>query len=1657
MMNNDINEDNRDRLIDVLLSEKLGQKPPPDVAEKVLARAFPPAEESGAEARGGLPRRRWAPRLIIAAAAAAALAGVFAIAWFSRKDAAPGKTEVAKTVPQPPEPVKVIEVTPGKSYRIVTSAEASTVALPGPRFIHLTEPRTEVWISAGEKEDRVALETGGVRCKVDAGAKPLAVDAAEGTVRAAAGAEFNAKIEEPKEGDGAMTSKRLSVKVLAGAVFVASAWGPQSTLNAGEAAAVGGEKPPVVAAKMDARPIGKLTADEMKTPQAKNAALTKGVTEGALRVAKSDGSLVECPLRHTDVQADVSGFIARVKVTQTFHNPLDENIEAVYVFPLPHQSAVDCMTMVIGERRIVGLIKRKEEARRIYQRAIEQDKTAALLEQERPNVFVQSVGNIRPGQEIKIEISYVDVLEYDQGVYEFHFPMVVGPRYNPAGTTEGIGAAPAGQAGGSGQRTEVQYLPPGTRNGHDISLALKVDAGVLIRDLKVVNHEAGVKSAGSKATVALSRADSIPNKDFVFRYKVVGEKPEMAALFHANGSGQGEFMLMIQPGEMDELKASPPREMTFLVDVSGSMRGAPTEMVKEAMKNFLALCRKEDTVQVITFESNFHKLFDKHLPVTPENIQKALNFMQGQRGSGGTEMMKGIRAAIDEPLDAERVRMVILLSDGYIGNEAQIIEAVGKGCGDQIKFWALGIGTSVNRFLFDGIARQGGGMGKVLSLREDSTAVVREFMTRIQRAQLSKIHMDWGGANVTETYPVKIPELWLGRPVILFGRFDGAEGRPAKVKVSGMAEGKPVEWYLDVAFPVDEPANDSLGAIWARRKIEDLMQQTYYKGSPEVAEEVTRIALEYSLMSQYTSFVAVDESDAHRDEHVARAPVRMNVPVPMPEGVSWEGVFGETERGNVAYGMPPGKFKESFATRDDRQAGVQTETRKVAGDRKDATWEYVVRKEGLSLAEAAGLMDERNTRTELYNSADKPFREEERLRPPPDSDPTTTEPVPGLDPDRFKKELTTPGYYTRHPKTPSVGPELPKTAPPEKVTVAPGPELGPPVRGQSLDAVMTIPGEGAGRGWNDAGTVGIFGVGAAAENEQTVKIYTAFIDYDSTKSYQRMRSHWGYMLLDGDKLSADLTKRAEEALKAGDELKKKADLLLAARAEYTFAYITGMAAGSQEGYKTSEAALAAIGGIDADLVKLWAKNAPALDRKLDIVMRNRTLDEALADIGRAAGLKATIEPGAVEDARALLNREHVDATWLDLRGATTAQALDWLLTPNRLTWAIENGEIRARSARRGPGMSAWVYDVSMLALPTEAELRMALKAAVDAAAKAAKPGEKPAGVDAAQALAEFTARELDWFLAEMREQTGVDAKRIAWTGPGMLLIYGDAEVHKKAAKALDMTRMKWASAARSFITKAAARHDARHEAHDKRIMDMEKARVHAALANNGFRLMAAAAKGERDEEALAELAGALKRPEISEVLKEGDYRAMRGLWAISESARAMPKDAELAALARGLYGNAIDAVDASLAALDKNPEDAAAWWRALYAALIDEGYIDSYKARHHHDAIRQRLIKGGSETSPLKAARIVAAALLAAPGEKTDAAALKDLIEKTPGQVAGEDMVVLTALACRRAGGDAWEAFRGAQQEIAGKQGISGAAVVLINSIERAKTVRAGK
>ncbi len=632
------------------------------------------------------------------------------------------------------------------------------------------------------------------------------------------------------------------------------------------------------------------------------------VTQGELQVINKEGKVVNlCPLKHTDVKADVSGFVSRVTVMQVFSNPFKDHIEAVYVFPLPQNAAVDSMTMKIGKRTIKGVIKEKEEARKIYEDAKKQGKTAALLDQDRPNIFTQSVANIGPGEEVIIDISYVETLSYNDGIYEFVFPMVVGPRYMPGAPAgkQGTGWSPDTSQVPDASKISPPVAPKGTRAGHDITVSVHIDAGVPIRNIRSVLHKVNVKHAGSSsiADIALSNQDTIPNKDFILQFETAGKTIEDAVLSHAK-DGEGFFTLILQPPDKPKQAEITPKEMYFVLDASGSQMGWPVEKAKETMKYCIENMNNNDTFQILSFDNNVNPCFKAPVPNTKENREAAQQWLATQAGRGGTEMMKAIDYSLGAPPDPERMRIVVFMTDGYVGNDMAILEAIQKKLGNA-RLFPFGTGNSVNRYLLEGMAKMGKGEVEWVTLNRHGDEVAEAFQDKIGNPLLLDIKVDWGNAPVKDIYPQEIPDLFSGKPVILKGRYEGSFN--GTITLKGMQTGKPFERKIKVDFPKNQTANDVLGVLWARAKIEDLMNRNLkgiQSGQPdkEIKQMIINLGLKFKLMTQYTSFVAVEEKVVNKDGKLVTVPV----PVEMPDGVSHEGVFGKDSVENEKLGSLAG-------------------------------------------------------------------------------------------------------------------------------------------------------------------------------------------------------------------------------------------------------------------------------------------------------------------------------------------------------------------------------------------------------------------------------------------------------------------------------------------------------------------------------------------------------------------------------------------------------------------------------------------------------------------------------------------------------------------------------------------------------------------------------
>lgn len=610
-------------------------------------------------------------------------------------------------------------------------------------------------------------------------------------------------------------------------------------------------------------------------------------TGGLVAKLPDNTKTVPVPLKHTDVKAQIDGYISSVNVKQQFHNPYEQKIEAVYVFPLPQNAAINEFVMTIGDRKIRGIIRDRAEAEKIYNDAKNAGRTASLLTQERPNIFTQKVANIDPGKQIDIDITYFNTLAYKDGWYEFVFPMVVGPRFNPPNHDNGVGAVAHGHKGVSGQPTEVEYLRPEQRSGHDISLALTMNPGVTVEEFKSVNHNIEkIQADDGTTTISLARGESIPNKDFVLRYRVAGDQIKSGLMTYRDENGQGYFALTLYPPQYLNALERQPLELIFVLDCSGSMSGRPMAQAKKAMDTALSQLGPQDTFQIIRFSNNASQLGNAPILATPENITKARRYVQQLHGSGGTMMIEGIKAALDFPHDENRLRFVAFMTDGYIGNEAQILSEMKQRLGAS-RIFSFGVGSSPNRFLLNRMATLGNGAVAYMPLNHDAGQVMDAYFKRISHPALANIKIDWGQMQVTDVYPPRTPDLFVGRPVTIMGKFKG-DGLNT-LRINGRAGNNDIEVGMRLNLSNEKTTHKALPAVWARQKIAHLMNTGLYDPIDNLPEQIRKTALDYSLMSQFTAFVAVDS----KSKTSPGTGATVKVPVPVPDGVNFDKTVGE--------------------------------------------------------------------------------------------------------------------------------------------------------------------------------------------------------------------------------------------------------------------------------------------------------------------------------------------------------------------------------------------------------------------------------------------------------------------------------------------------------------------------------------------------------------------------------------------------------------------------------------------------------------------------------------------------------------------------------------------------------------------------------------------
>jgi Ca-activated chloride channel homolog len=654
------------------------------------------------------------------------------------------------------------------------------------------------------------------------------------------------------------------------------------------------------------------------------------------RLELATDSAQRLPLEHTHVKAKLTGFVAEVEVTQTYKNPHAKPIEAIYVFPLPENSAVNHMRMVIDKRVIEAKIDERNRARRTYEQAKRAGHTAALLEQERPNVFTQSVANIEPGKKIDVAVRYVQDLTYDAGQYEFVFPMVVGPRYFPGAPLEELHSGSGTHAGTTSVPDASRVSPPivgkGERSGHDISIELVADTGLAVGAFETPTHEV-IERRPADGTLALTLAEkkSLPNRDFVLRYRAAGEQPKAVLYTTAAKDAGGFFSLVLEPPNLDVDRVVGQRELTFVVDISGSMSGVPLEMCKTAMRDALGRMRPVDTFNILTFAGATKQAFERARPANSRNLREGLAVVDAMSAGGGTEMLDAVAAALRPTVEHGRDRYVFFMTDGYVGNEEQILSASEQfvasieKAGRRARVFGYGVGSSVNRYLIEGLSRAGKGLSVFAGPREDPRRAVNQYFHYIDRAVLTDLRIDWGTLRADQVMPATMPDLFASHPVILHGRYRGSNDGP--VTVTGKAADRPFQ--MKVAHrraELVEGRSPVLGLLWARSKVASLEERLWDGGDAAAQQEITRLGLDFGLVTRFTSFVAVDTSRRVGDG----SPERVVQPVEAPEGVdvAMAGGVEHSVRGNFTGG---GEDKDGVSDESDDTEALEQAPPVMAG------------------------------------------------------------------------------------------------------------------------------------------------------------------------------------------------------------------------------------------------------------------------------------------------------------------------------------------------------------------------------------------------------------------------------------------------------------------------------------------------------------------------------------------------------------------------------------------------------------------------------------------------------------------------------------------------------------------------------------------------------
>jgi Ca-activated chloride channel homolog len=589
-----------------------------------------------------------------------------------------------------------------------------------------------------------------------------------------------------------------------------------------------------------------------------------------------DPNVDHLPLKDTRVDISVSGIIADVNVIQTYHNEGSRPINATYVFPASTRAAVYSMRMKIGDQVIYAKIKEREAAKQEFEKARQEGKSASLLEENRPNVFSMKLANIMPQDLVEIELRYTEMLVPTDGVYEMVYPTVVGPRYmsDKSKSTQPVGSA---------------YLHQASSPNSSLHISARISAGVPIEGLSCTSHQI-TPEYDSPNIARLVMEDTDPfqgNRDFILHYKLSGADIRSGLILY-RGEDENFFLYMAQPPQRLALTDIPPREYVFIVDVSGSMEGFPIATAKQLLADLVGKMRPSDYFNVVLFAGDSTVLSNKPLEASQANVSRAIQLLEQQRGAGGTELLPAMKTAMSLPRTPGVSRSIVLVTDGYIDAEHDVFDYIRSNL-DNCNVFPFGIGSAVNRFLIEGIAKAGMGEAFVVTKASEAAATADSFREYVQSPVLTDVQVRANGFDVYDVNPVHLPDLFAQRPVIVYGKWRGPVG--GTFELSGRNANGEFNSSFDVASVSADSSNPALRYLWARSRIAELSDYGFGDISSERVKAITALGLKYNLLTKYTSFIAVREFISNPSGKAQE----VNQPLPLPEGVSDLAIGSEPE------------------------------------------------------------------------------------------------------------------------------------------------------------------------------------------------------------------------------------------------------------------------------------------------------------------------------------------------------------------------------------------------------------------------------------------------------------------------------------------------------------------------------------------------------------------------------------------------------------------------------------------------------------------------------------------------------------------------------------------------------------------------------------------